>query len=95
MVTQKLNTVSFNILLYVVFSTIYCILKILSDKNTKHWKGIENNGSSEYFNLWYYSLVTQSTVGYGDIYPISIIAKFIAMVHIMLFVWGNIAIGFR
>ena len=32
MVTEKLNTVSFNILLYVVFSTIYCILKMLSDK---------------------------------------------------------------
>ncbi len=92
---KGLNTFTYNVLLYVVFSILYCILKLTSADSSVHFNGAEGEGSVGYFNLWYYSLVTQSTVGYGDIYPVSIIAKVIAMAHIVLFVWGNIAIGFN
>ena len=92
---MDLNTFTFNVMLYIIFSILYCLLKLASTKSSVHWGGKEGDGPVGYFNLWYYSLVTQSTVGDGDIYPESVIAKILAMTHIILFVWGNIAIGFN
>lgn len=35
----------------------------------------------------YYSTITQSTIGYGDIYPISNIGKCIVIIHILIFMY--------
>ena len=40
-------------------STIYCILKMLSDKETKHWNGIENTGS---WNTLIYGIIHCNTI---------------------------------
>ncbi|MFX3626052.1 MAG: potassium channel family protein [bacterium] len=39
---------------------------------------------SDFYNFFYFSLITFSTVGYGDITPVSNIAKFIIMLEIGL-----------
>ena len=38
------------------------------------------SNSPNYFDLFYYTIITFSTIGYGDICPVSIVAKFMSIV---------------
>lgn len=39
-----------------------------------------------YFDFFYFSVVTFTTLGYGDIYPVSIIAKSVVIVEVLIFI---------
>jgi voltage-gated potassium channel len=63
----------------IIFALIYFVLNKRSPR--KHFKGLINN---PWFDMLYFSTVTQSTVGYGDIVPISKLARGIAIVQLLL-----------
>ena len=44
-------------------------------------EGVYTNNPT-FFDLFYYTIITFATVGYGDISPVSPIAKFMSIVHI-------------
>lgn len=39
------------------------------------------------FDALYFSVVTQTTIGYGDITPVSRVGKTVAMIQILLFIY--------
>lgn len=41
----------------------------------------------DFFDSLYFSVVTQTTIGYGDIIPVSRVGKTVAMVQILLFIY--------
>lgn len=77
------------------FQIIYYLLFLLSVTSIFSWQyevlqkfdshsfNIQNSSGSVSFDLWYYSVVTFATVGYGDITPISISAKTITIIEVI------------
>jgi len=61
----------------IIFSFIHYHL------NTKHFK-IKSSNTMDYFNSLYFSCVTQSLLGIGDIYPITDVAKFFIIIQVTI-----------
>lgn len=61
----------------IIFSFIYYHL------NTKHFK-IKSSNTMNYFNSLYFSCVTQTLLGPGDIYPKTDITKFFIILQVIL-----------
>ena len=78
-------TFSFIILITLFsFATDYTCLY---QSNSESFYGLETNSNSYLYNLFqffYFSVTTFSTVGFGDINPVSDVAKFIVMLEIFL-----------
>ena len=72
-------------LVLIVFSLIYWLLG--TSENFK-FDTISNNNSNSltFLNSLYFSFITQSTIGYGDILPTSSLAKILVMCQITLLV---------
>ena len=68
------------ILSIILFAIIYYVIDLLTEE--KQFNSEKNQNFI--WNKIYFSLVTQSTVGYGDIYPITLLAK--VFVSIQIFV---------
>ena len=64
-----------NILVVIVFAELYWFLD--QDETEEHF------GFDEPLDAYYFSTVTSSSVGYGDVLPLSKKAKILNMVHIM------------
>ena len=58
----------------IVLTLIAWIIQLLNDGSF--------NKMQSYFDAFYYTLITFSTVGYGDITPLTVLAKIISMVMI-------------
>lgn len=69
----KNNKLFLNLIIYLLFTIIY-----LQNKNNFNKKQLSNN------DIIYYSLVTHTTVGYGDIYPVTNQGKYITSLHILI-----------
>ena len=57
----------------------------LRDIETLDGKIIEISKLEKLFNSFYYTLITQSTVGYGEIHPKSRKARIISCIHTLVF----------
>ena len=68
----KNNKLFLNLIIYLLFTIIY-----IKNKNNFNKKQLSNN------DIIYYSLVTHTTVGYGDIYPTTTLGKYITSLHIL------------
>jgi Ion channel len=64
----------------VSFATLYNGLQTILDGRAF---AISNPSSVPYFDLLYYSVVTISTVGYGDVAPASLVSKAFVMAEIL------------
>lgn len=77
------------VIIIILFAIIYSFF------DHSHWKGIEEHddvGYKKLFNRLYYSTVSWSTVGFGDISPNSVITRSLFMSQIIIlliiaFVW--------
>lgn len=75
----------FTLTISVVFGGIYYSLFLNKiDSFGYDWNDIENE-KLKTFDFWYFSWVTQTTVGYGDISPKSTFGKFLACSQIFIF----------
>ena len=63
------------ILLFMVIVSLYLGVCFISNGSIKAYS---NNPT--YYDLFYYTIITFSTIGYGDICPVSIVAKFMSIV---------------
>jgi hypothetical protein len=73
--------------------TYYAIPRVFPRNNGQHphFRTDINNESTDsfdflklsFFDALYFSLVTQSTVGYGSIVPLSIVAKFFVALQVL------------
>lgn len=78
----------------VSYGFIYVVISIYSD--TEALKGINYAGGklALYFQHIYYSFITLTTAGYGDIVPVSFLARFVTVVEILTgIVLLNISLG--
>ena len=66
-----------------LFGVLYWIIEIISPG--VHFKGVKRQPSGHlFYDFFYYSMVTQSTFGYGDIVPVSNFARGAAMCQMLL-----------
>ncbi|MEZ7496991.1 ion channel [Leeuwenhoekiella aequorea] len=66
------------------FAIDYTALQFVDAIHFKMNNSIGNNVQSVFFDLSYFSLITFSSVGYGDIVPISLPAKTLVVLEVVL-----------
>ena len=74
-----------NVCAVTIFSTVYYVLR-----EEGNWNGMDNE--STFFDCFYFSFTTMTTIGYGDISPSSKIAKIFCLCQqlIVLFQLANL-----
>ncbi|MBE7688972.1 two pore domain potassium channel family protein [Tenacibaculum finnmarkense] len=72
------------ILIVLSFSADYQALYILNSENFKFETIPNNSFLLQFFEFLYFSFITFSSVGYGDIVPISIAGKLIVILEVVL-----------
>lgn len=72
------------IILAVVFGAIYTIINKNSVDPAFYGIDRQEQGLYFYFQHVYFSFVTMTTVGYGDIHPIKFIIQFLAIIEILI-----------
>ena len=80
---QKFSIIIGFIILFAIIYTIAC-------PTTDHWKGLTDDNDKtmfdKFFNRLYFSLTTMTTIGYGDISPLSKTARSIVLLQMFTFV---------
>lgn len=76
---QLLYYLLFLLSLTSIFSHQYEVLQRFDE----HSFNIQNSSGSVSLDLWYFSIVTFATIGYGDITPISIPAKVLTIIEVI------------
>lgn len=71
-----------NLVLFVCFSVIYYLLSKFEPASFNKKLSVEN--------CIYFSVITQTTVGFGDINPVSLAAKLVCCVHVILSLYWNV-----
>ena len=74
------------IVVQIFFMILFAIIYRILAKNNNHFKGL--TADSPLLDFLYYSITTQTTVGYGDITPISRVSKILAMLQMSIIYLG-------
>ena len=69
------------VIIITTFAIIYEALEMY--KPDLHFKGLHHN-TSTFFDFLYFSVTTQTTVGFGDIVPNSTFTRIITMIQMMM-----------
>lgn len=72
------------ILIVLSFSADYQALYVLSSENFKFATSLNNSFFLQFFEFIYFSLITFSSVGFGDIVPLTISGKLLVMMEVIL-----------
>lgn len=72
------------ILIILSFSADYHALYILSSENFKSTALLNSSFSLQFFEFLYFSLITFSSVGFGDVVPLTVAGKFLVMMEVFL-----------
>ena len=85
------NNKNYIIIILIVIFSFTLMYTIFSPKYTD-WKGINKKNDKtfcqKFFNRLYYSLAVSSTVGHGDIVPISKEGRIVSMLHMFVIATG-------
>ena len=84
------NNKNYIIIIFVIF--LFTLMYTIFSPKYTDWKGIDKKDDKtfcqKFFNRLYYSLAVSSTVGHGDIVPISKKGKIISMLHMFIIATG-------
>lgn len=71
------------VVIYVIMVTVVAALFMLFE-------------GKDIFMSYYWTFITGLTIGYGDIYPVTVLGRILAVVwgHFMVFMFGPIAVGY-
>ncbi|HBC05751.1 MAG TPA: metal transporter [Aequorivita sp.] len=72
------------ILIVLSFSADYQALYILNSENFKSTTSLNRSFIPQFFEFLYFSLITFSSVGFGDIVPLNIAGKLLVMMEVFL-----------
>lgn len=72
------------ILIVLSFSADYHALYILSSENFKSTTVLNSSFSLQFFEFLYFSLITFSSVGFGDVVPLTVAGKLLVMMEVFL-----------
>jgi hypothetical protein len=72
------------VLIVLSFSADYQALYVLSSENFKSSTSLNNSFLLQFFEFIYFSLITFSSVGFGDIVPLTISGKILVMMEVFL-----------
>ncbi|MBJ7882606.1 potassium channel family protein [Gelidibacter salicanalis] len=72
------------VLIVLSFSADYHALYILSSENFKSTTVLNSSFSLQFFEFLYFSIITFSSVGFGDVVPLTITGKLLVMMEIFL-----------
>ena len=82
-----LKTLSLNFVAILLFTLIYFTLsKAGEGSEMKTFNGLDENSS--FLDHLYFAFTVQSTVGFGDIYPVSPMAKILVMAQQSVLILG-------
>jgi hypothetical protein len=66
------------------FATDYTCLFLFNATSFEGVSALSNSYIYSLYHFFYFSVITFSNVGYGDIVPVSVVAKFVVMLEIFL-----------
>lgn len=72
------------VLIILSFSADYQALYVLNSENFKSATSLNGSFFMQFFEFMYFSLITFSSVGFGDIIPVSVSGKIIVILEILL-----------
>ena len=72
------------ILIVLSFSADYQALYILSSENFKSTTSLNRSFIPQFFEFIYFSLITFSSVGFGDVVPLTISGKLLVIMEVFL-----------
>ena len=72
------------VLIILSFSADYLALYVLNSENFKSATSLEGSFFKEFFEFTYFSLITFSSVGFGDIVPLTIPGKLLVIMEVFL-----------
>jgi len=79
--------INFSIIIGFIF--LFAVIYTIVCPDVEHWKGInkenDKNIYDKFFNRLYFSFTTMSTIGYGDISPVSKTARSLVLLQMFLF----------
>jgi len=84
---MMLKTISINFVAILLFTLIYFTMsKAGESSDMKTFNGLDENSS--FLDHLYFAFTVQSTVGFGDIYPVSPMAKIMVMAQQSVLILG-------
>lgn len=66
------------------FSFIVVNCLIIMTFSILHYLSAGFNKKLNFFDSLYYSIITHTTVGYGDFYPDSVLSKILTCIHVLM-----------
>ena len=95
----ELNSILEKTRIYFIVILFIAVVCLIFGWDTYHWKGIEDDDDvtliDKFFNRLYFSFITFSTIGYGDITPKSKQMRLIIMTLSMFILVGVVHIIFK
>lgn len=77
---------------YLIILLFFTLLYTIFGYSSDDWNGMENENDNtffeKFFNRFYFSSITFSTIGYGDISPKTYILKILTVIFAVLIVSG-------
>lgn len=68
----------------VSYGCVYTLMYFANQNDSNRWFSITNSSGSELFDFIYFSVITLSTVGYGDISPINWMPRLLSISEILI-----------
>lgn len=82
-----IRNIKYNVVIFIIFFIIYTLLL---RNGSNHFKLNDPQSNNSLINTFYFTLVTHSTLGYGDIYPTSNLGKLVVSLHVIVVMIMNI-----